>query len=222
MFRMNMDESFSENISEDFIDGKKSKGKEAVITKEIIEGSLREIDVNRYIFVAYTFTDSEHAEVSVVRSWRGLAKKGLNRMINVLLDFGHLLKMIAFDPAAAKEVCSFPILELGRLGKEEISLYETKFSNALLVCLYYSDMELALGEVPVTQVLYRFGLKKPIIFSVTSDVSTSLVIGVLGDVPQGDKLIKLKEILQNFMLAFESCLIPRHNMKITHVLDLGF
>ncbi len=168
-----------------------------------IQKNLISLGLKRYLIIALEFKSFENVTLSLLRRWRGLTDNRVTQVVDLLIELGHLLKLITFQ--SSNEINSAPLL----ISDVQNSLNTPVLPTGLVTCSLYKDNDIAIGEVPVTSMLYACGIRKPLIYMCTSSFSTNLVMGILGELPPREIIPLLKENLHNYLALFESGSLDR-------------
>ena len=168
-----------------------------------IQRNLISLGLKRYLIIALEFKSFENVTLSLLRRWRGLTEHRVAQVVDLLIELGHLLKLITFQ--SNNELNSAPLLA----PDFQNSLNAPVLPTGLVTCSLYKDDDFAIGEVPVTSMLYDCGIRKPLIYMCTSSFTTNLVMGILGELPPRDIIPQLKESLYSFLTQFETGSLER-------------
>ncbi|MFQ6125893.1 MAG: hypothetical protein ACE5R6_15000 [Candidatus Heimdallarchaeota archaeon] len=165
-----------------------------------IQKDLRTLGLKRYLLIALEFNNFEKASISILRRWRGLTEARIAQVINLLVELGHLVKLITFQSTG--NVSSVPLMFND--GQSQDAVAESTLVTSLIASLLYKDENVAIGEVPVTLALYNCGIRKPLIYVCISSIQSALVIGILGKPPLREIIPQIKVTLHNFLALFEA------------------
>jgi len=155
-----------------------------------IQKDLRALDLKRYLIIALEFNGFEKASISILRRWRGLTEARIAQVVNLLVELGHLVKLITFQ--STENVSSVPLMFSD--GQSQVTSAESTLVTGLIASLLYKDENVAIGEVPVTLALYNCGIRKPLIYVCISSIQPALVIGILGKPPLRKTVVNMVNI----------------------------
>lgn len=180
-----------------------------------IQKDLRIIGLKRYLLIALEYDGFDKASISILRRWRGLTEARIAQVVNLLVELGHLVKLIAFQ--RNETVSSVPIL----LNEAPEVTIESGFATGLITCSLYKDDYVTIGEVPVTSTLYNSGIRKPLVYICTSNIHRNLVMGLLGKPPLRETIPQLKAVLNDFLVLFEAESLERKDFQMVPMLLKG-
>ena len=184
-----------------------------------IQNDLRAIDLKRYLLIALDFNNFDTAVISILRRWRGLTEARVGQIINLLIELGHLLKVIAFQNSNGTDTTTYAPLMFSETPEKSSEQYV--LSPGLITCSLYRDDHVAIGEVPVTSALYECGIKKPLVYVSTSNFNPNLVMGILGKSPPREMIPQLTTVLQDFIALFATGSLERFDVQVRPMLLKG-
>lgn len=179
-----------------------------------IQKDLMALDLKRYLIIALEFNGFEKASISILRRWRGLTEARIAQVVNLLVELGHLVKLITFQ--STENVSSAPLMFND--GQSQVTAVESTLVTGLIASLLYRDENVAIGEVPVTLALYNCGIRKPLIYVCISSIQPALVIGILGKPPLRKTIPQLKVALHNFLTLFEAGSLEQSEVQMVPML----
>lgn len=184
-----------------------------------IQNDLRAIDLKRYLLIALDFNNFDTAVISILRRWRGLTEARVGQIINLLIELGHLLKVIAFQNSNGTDTTTYAPLMFSETPTSSSEKYV--LAPGLITCSLYRDDRVAIGEVPVTSALYECGIKKPLVYVSTSNFNPNLVMGILGKSPPREMIPQLTTVLQDFIALFATGSLERFDVQVRPMLLKG-
>ncbi len=184
-----------------------------------IQNDLRAIDLKRYLLIALDFNNFDTAVISILRRWRGLTEARVGQIINLLIELGHLLKVIAFQNSNGTDTTTYAPLMFSETPENSSEKYV--LAPGLITCSLYRDDHVAIGEVPVTSALYECGIKKPLVYVSTSNFNPNLVMGILGKSPPREMIPQLTTVLQDFIALFATGSLERFDVQVRPMLLKG-
>ena len=184
-----------------------------------IQNDLRAIDLKRYLLIALDYNNFVTAVISILRRWRGLTEARVAQIINLLIELGHLLKVIAFQNSNGTDTATYAPLIFSETP--EGSSEQPVLAPGLITCSLYRDDHVAIGEVPVTSALYECGIKKPLVYVSTSNFNPNLVMGILGKSPPRKMIPQLTTVLQDFIALFATGSLERFDVRVRPMLLKG-
>ena len=184
-----------------------------------IQNDLRTIDLKRYLLIALDFNNFDTAAISLLRRWRGLTEARVGYIVNLLIELGHLLKVISFHNGDGNETTTYAPLKFSESSENSSEGYV--LAPGLITCSLYRDDSVVIGEVPVTSALYDCGIKKPLVYVSTSNFTPNLVMGILGKSPSREIIPQLKTALLDFIVLFATGSLERFDVQVSPMLLKG-
>ncbi|MFX1534590.1 MAG: hypothetical protein ACFFDI_10245 [Promethearchaeota archaeon] len=177
---------------------------------------LRQVGMSKYLFAAVEIIDlSEIAlevDISILKSWKGVTDSSVENIIKLLLEFGTILKILAWSTDHVEYLTQVPLdMDMDSILDKELNLV----SNSMVVRILYRDNEIAFGEVPVTTALYNMDIRAPMIYACAADTSMSYIIGLLGTPPPLSAIPLVKDVLNDMEKMFEKKELPRRRMVVS-------
>ena len=112
-----------------------------------IQKNLISLGLKRYLIIALEYKSFENVSLSLLRRWRGLTENRVTQVVDLLIELGHLLKLITFQNN--NEINSAPLL----ISDFQNSLNTPVLPTGLVTCSLYRENDIAIGEVPVKSML---------------------------------------------------------------------